>query len=315
MRPPLNAIALLKVCGFFFLAFQKVLGAAVQPAFYLEDRKANFPPRTRPVRLILSDLDGTLIDSAGTFLEPNAAAFPLARMLGIQIALATGRSKNNVLRVIGEETLDKMGYFGDPGIYLNGSYVVGQRGVVLRDVSLNASTLRRALSVFKEEGVLDKTKVVTKKGVVTYTDITDSLEPIHKLHIEGDPEMVARVRHRLEKELGNDVEFAQSHAHSFQVVPPNCDKGSALKLLSDGLKIHPEDVLALGNAANDLPMFEAAGTAVAVGDGYQDAKLAADFVTVKSTEGALFEVLIEIIVHGLYPKAQVAVTGDQILTD
>lgn len=309
--PPLNAMALLKACGFLFLAFQTAMGATAKVAPHFDD-KANFPSRSSPVRLILSDIDGTLMDRAHTFFEPNAAAFPLARMLGIQIALATGRFKNDVLNIIGQEKLAKMGYAGDPGIYLNGSYVVGPGGKVLRDVPLNPSTLRRALGVAEQEGVLDRAKGVAKSRLVTYTtDKTDSAEPVYKLHVEGDAETVARVRRRLEEELGNDAEFAQSHPYSFQVVPPNCDKGTALKLLSDALNVPPEEVLALGNAANDLPMFEAAGTAVVVGDGYQDAKSAADFITVNSTEGALFAVLKKIMSHELYPAAQAFVTGNQ----
>lgn len=299
-------MAPLRASWTFILIFTTAALATVQPAWQFDDSKASFPSHTNPIRLIVSDVDGTLVDIAGTFFEPNPAAFPVARLLGIQIALASGRSKQSVLSLIGEKTLAKMGYSGDPGIYLNGSYVVGPGGEVLRDIPLKESTVRRALDVLEEEGVLHRAKGVTKSGVVTYTAAKtySPLDPIHKLHVEGDPETVARVRRRLEGEFGDEVEFVQSHGRSFQVVPPNCDKGAGLKLLLDVLNVKRESVLALGDAANDLPMFREAGVTVAVGDGYEVVKAAADFITVNSAEGALFEVLKTIMVRGLYPNAQ-----------
>lgn len=49
-----------------------------------------------------------------------------------------------------------------------------------------------------------------------------------------------------------------------------------------GLGESPEVVLALGKAHDELPVFKVAGIAVVVGDGYDSAKEAADFVAVPS---------------------------------
>ncbi|CDJ59655.1 hypothetical protein, conserved [Eimeria maxima] len=88
-----------------------------------------------------------------------------------------------------------------------------------------------------------------------------------------------------------------SRPTAFEVLQPGIDKGEVLRLLSAVLGISPEEVLAVGNAHNDLPMFKVAGTAVAVKDGYDDAKEAVDFITVPNTEGALVQVLLYVKAH------------------
>lgn len=266
---------------------------------------ASCPAVIKPIRLILSDVDGTLMDRAGTFYDPNVTALSLARTLGIQVAFATGRPKSNVLELIGEDKLRETGFDGNPGVYLNGSYVVGPKGEILRDEPLKPEVLNHVLNVFEQEGVLDSAVGVGAGGFVYYSGSKGQLQQqIHKLHVEGEPKVISRLRRRLEAELGSKIGFAQSHARAFEVITPGFDKGDALILLCAELGISPDEVLALGNAPNDLPMFAVAGASVAVGDAYEIAKEAADCVTVKHTEGALFEVVREIMRLGLYPNHQ-----------
>lgn len=278
------------------------LAHAEQQVELPSESKASPSAFTKPIRLILSDVDGTLANAAGTFFEPNATAVALAHLLGIQVAFATGRPLSTTFQIIGEENAKLMGYYGVPGVYLNGSYVVGPNGKVIRNVSLRPDIVERTLRIFEEAGVLSQACGVYPGGLLYYTGSTDNPDVlINKLHFEGVPEVVAKMRQRVEAELGDSVEFKQSHGRSFQIVMPGFDKGEGLLLLCAELGIAPDEVLAFGNGLDDLPMFALAGTSVAVGDAYDAVKEAADYVTVNHTEGALFEVVREIIRRGLYP--------------
>lgn len=290
----------LKVCFLFALSFGSDAIARV-PAGSRSEIKASFPIPPKPIRLIVTDVDGTLMDRAGTLFEPNSAAFRLAHWLGIQLAVATGRPKSSVLEVIGEEKLSKMGFTGNPGIYLNGAYVVNADGKVAYDAPLKPEVLQHVLRVFEEEGVLEHTVGVTEGGFVQYTEVKGPFKEVHKVHVEGDPVVIAKLRRRLEDELGSELGFAQSYSRAFEVMAPGFDKGTGLRQLAGGLGISLDEVLVLGNAHNDLPMFKEAGTAVAVDDAYDIVKEAADFITVPSTEGALFKVVSEVMRLGLYP--------------
>lgn len=295
---------MLRVYFFLALPFIAVANAA-EPAVSHPEGKASLADAVgkKPIRMILTDVDGTLANATGTFFDPNDKAFPMARLLGIQVAFATGRGLEPTLKLVGDRKLSKMGYHGAPGVYLNGSYVLGSNGEVLRDEPLKPEIVKRMLDIFEEEGRLKDACAVLLNGLFYYGEHKHrATEPVYKMHFEAEPEVVAKMRRRLEAELGNKIEFRQSHDRNFQVVTPGYDKGEGMRLLCEHLNISPDQVLTMGNAFDDLPMFKLAGTSVAVGDAYPAVKDVAKYVTVDHTEGALFHIVREIISHELFPK-------------
>jgi HAD-superfamily hydrolase, subfamily IIB len=69
------------------------------------------------------------------------------------------------------------------------------------------------------------------------------------------------------------------------------NKGSGLKKLAQALKINPEEIMALGDEQNDIPMFKFAGTAVAMGNGSDLAKSYADYVTDTNDNDGIAKIL------------------------
>lgn len=308
----LHRMKTLKAYFSLVLPFVALAHAESQPEFRAGG-KLSPTAFAKPIRLILTDLDGTLAEGETEFFEPNPTAFAMARLLGIQVAIASGRPRGYSFDIIGEENAKRMGYYGIPGVYLNGSYVLGPNGEVMRDVPLAPDIVERALRIIEEEGALRQSRAMNPKGLLDYKGSRDNLDvPIHKLHFEGNEELVAKVRARIAAELGDRISFRQSHGRSFQIVTPGCDKGEGLLQLCAELGIAPDEVLVLGNAFDDLPMFAVAGTSVAVGNAYDPVKEAANYVTVRHTEGALFEVVREIIRRGLYPDLR---SGNKVILD
>ncbi|MFQ9411789.1 MAG: HAD family hydrolase [Evtepia gabavorous] len=67
-------------------------------------------------------------------------------------------------------------------------------------------------------------------------------------------------------------------------MPGEIDKGEALRYLLDRLDIAPEEVLAMGDGGSDLPLLQAAGIGVAMGNATEAVKAGADFVTASCEE-------------------------------
>jgi len=67
----------------------------------------------------------------------------------------------------------------------------------------------------------------------------------------------------------------------------NASKGNALKDLADRLNISADQVMAIGDEGNDLTMIEYAGTGVAMGNGIDEVKQAASFVTKSNAENGV----------------------------
>lgn len=75
-----------------------------------------------------------------------------------------------------------------------------------------------------------------------------------------------------------DVSVTGALAKNIEVNAAGVNKGTALKILGELLHIRPEDIMAFGDASNDLAMIEKAGTGVAMENGIEEVKQAADYV-------------------------------------
>ena len=76
------------------------------------------------------------------------------------------------------------------------------------------------------------------------------------------------------------------------------DKGSGLKYISKFLNVPIENTVAVGDERNDIPMIQAAHVGVAVKNGHEDLKDAADYVTEHDNEhGAIAEIIEKFILN------------------
>lgn len=75
------------------------------------------------------------------------------------------------------------------------------------------------------------------------------------------------------------IGFADPFPNDLEVIAGEIDKGEALRYLLDRLDIAPEEVLAMGDGGSDLPLLQAAGIGVAMGNATEAVKAGADFVT------------------------------------
>ena len=100
--------------------------------------------------------------------------------------------------------------------------------------------------------------------------------PVHKYYIcEGyrdDP-----LWKRLEKIPG--IALTQSGNSNIEVIPAGVDKATGVRMLAKHYGIPMEQVMTLGDHENDVPMLQAAGYGIAMGNGTESAKAAARFVT------------------------------------
>ena len=75
-----------------------------------------------------------------------------------------------------------------------------------------------------------------------------------------------------------DVSVTGALEKNIEVNAAGVNKGTALKILGELLHIRPEDIMAFGDASNDLAMIQAIGTGVAMENGIEEVKQAADHV-------------------------------------
>ncbi|MBR5536985.1 MAG: HAD family phosphatase [Clostridia bacterium] len=246
------------------------------------------------IKLIATDLDNTLLDHVtGEVPESTAHLFRQAAQKGVLTAVATGRCFPSALAAaqkIGART---------PVICYNGSLIKwGDTGEVIARCCIDTDTIRSVAAFCRDNGLYlqcydDDDVVICERDceglrvdpdvkVVGFREIGDyltfaDLHPTPKMLIVEQPEKVAARLPEL-AEVFPALEFCQSQPWLIEVLPPNAGKGRAVETLADLMGIDREEVMALGDNTNDLPMIRWAGLGVVVSNGVEAAKAEADYV-------------------------------------
>jgi hypothetical protein len=253
------------------------------------------------VQLLALDLDDTLLRADLTISDRNRRALKAAEDQGVRIVLASGR---NVFSM--ERFAEDLGLFERPGFLIadNGSTVTATlpRALLVQH-TLDRNLFRHLLQAFE---VLDlpvqvyreKTILVTKEtayvsadvrltGFARYVvpDLADRLDfnPT-KIVVPGDPEVLPTALGVIRGAFGDRVNAFISKPYFLEVLPVQADKGSALRYVAQTLGIPRDDVMAMGDAENDLGMIQYAGWGVAMANGTEQVRKAARIVSLHGHE-------------------------------
>ena len=92
-------------------------------------------------------------------------------------------------------------------------------------------------------------------------------------------EEIQRFKNDNENLLKDKYDVVLSQIHIFEMLPFGTNKAAALKELAEKLGIEREEIMTIGDGNNDVEMLEFAGIGVAMGNGTESAKKAANYVT------------------------------------
>ena len=269
-------------------------------------RPQSHPPT--PIELIVTDVDGTLLNSRQELDETVVTAVRKARDAGIPLMIATGKA-------VGPWTRDILPALQSPcpEIFLQGLFIRDQHGNTLYSHTLEphilrtcialANTLNVALVLYASDRIIcetrnDHTDRLIFYGeptpeavgdVAAYLDHTDI--GIHKvIFMADDSRIQCVVRPAVEQDLAAyHVALTSAIEGMIEVLPPGASKGKGVRFVLDRvLKVDPAAVMALGDGENDVEMLQLVGWGVAVSNAGHKAKQAADTVLeVSNDQGAV----------------------------
>lgn len=245
------------------------------------------------------DLDGTLLVGEELPVE-NVRALREARDAGYRILIATARWRQMALRIAEEIGVT------DPVIACSGAEVYDPAtGEDVFDERLPADFAaelfalcdanRCIATVTFSERVLVKLDggpgTLNLPGLEWTSALTGAdPSPPRVAAIQGSA-IVARIRSELEPKYADSVHIADSIGPNGKIIltvtGANASKGHALRAACRHMGIGAEQVVAFGDAENDIEMFNAAGASVAMGQADEATKQAATFVSSANTEGGV----------------------------
>ncbi|PFH33136.1 Cof family hydrolase subfamily protein [Besnoitia besnoiti] len=262
----------------------------------------------QPVKMIMTDMDGTFLNSYHSASKPNVEAFASLKNHGIIGVIATGRPRQSVISGIGLETFQRMmNNQAGPGIFMNGSVVYGPEGEILFEKHIEADALRRVLATLERLGWRNRVCGYNSQGIyceekntvnwrlhLEYGEPEPLLIPrgtlddmkFSKLIVNGTDTEIDILRPALECELPADATSVRPLTWNLEVIPKGISKATGMNVLLSHFGLSKENVLTMGDSENDIEMFRAAGVSVAVTNASSIAKEAAQYATVSNDEHA-----------------------------
>ncbi len=236
-------------------------------------------------KLLLLDIDGTLLNSNKELPESTKTALLQARANGHELAIATGRAPFmfNELR----EELEISTF-----ISFNGQYIVHQQKPVHKE-ALNPDTLQSIYAFAEERNhpivYMNELKMVS--SIDYHPDIDESIKSLKFEHppteagfeIENEIYQALVFCEKQDEQQYRDhfqtVDFVRWHRVSCDILPQGGTKASGIERLIKLTGHTLEETIAFGDGLNDLQMMKTAGFSVAMENGHSETKAVASYIT------------------------------------
>jgi len=280
--------------------------------------------KAKHIRAIASDVDGTLLTSEQTIHPTTLAAVVRAIEESTSSSssslnsndelkhffLATGKSKKGALDSLNEPIASLVKSRNVPGVYIQGLYCVDGNDNIIFERKLSVDAVQAAeqlafdadVAIVAYDGDELYSTDVKRKEVIELSEIYG--EPMsqhlpdgqslasykggmHKiLLMDDDVEKLNNLRPKFEElATAYNATVTQAINTMLEFLPGGCSKGRGVAALCESLGIDPsKQLLALGDAENDIGMLEMAAVGVAVGNACELAKSSADFVMDKTND-------------------------------
>lgn len=258
------------------------------------------------IKLVAIDVDDTLLNSQGELLQSTIEVVKKAVARDIKVVLCSGRPLAGVKHFLNEL-----------GIVQDNQYVVTFNGAVIETVTgktLQKSGIDQAIyekidQYSKEHGVAynvvdENSAIITSNLNVNRITVVQAWEnsagvlirnpnelpeddQIIKAVFADEKDELDKIEADVVKAFGKENYVVRADDNFLEIMHPGVNKGIALEILTKKLGFETNEVMAIGDERNDIPMFQVAGTSVVMANGSSEAKKQADFETASNNQNGI----------------------------
>lgn len=242
-------------------------------------------------RVLGLDLDGTIVSAALEAAPEDVAALSRARAEGLEVVVVTGRPYPSARQWVES--------FGLPGpvVCYQGAQVRDLDGSVLLDDGVPAGEAARVIEharrrdihvqIYRDDQLLierdrPEARAYARHAGIRFTlvpDLVAALGPsTPKLVMVGEPEQMLAEMRAFPARFGDGMFATTSEPTYLEITNAHANKRSALEFVCARLGVSSSQVVAAGDARNDIPMVAWAGLGVAVEGAPPELLEAADMV-------------------------------------
>ena len=270
------------------------------------------------IKLIASDMDGTLLNSNHKIPQNNIELIKFAQKNGIEFVVATGRAYYEALPSLNDENIKC------DVISFNGGIIYDKNGNIINITPMKLKDLYYTIEILKSLDI--SYQLYTKNTIYTKsieTDITAYIDLIRAngeepneqhlrqeaknrlalghitevdnielyLNQENNPAIkvigisndLEKLKHATELLSGNDnISVTSSGANNVEIMDKKATKGEALKIVADVHDINLKNAIAIGDNLNDQAMLDIVEYSIAMKNGNKDLQKTSKFITEKT---------------------------------
>ena len=284
------------------------------------------------IKLIASDMDGTLLNSDHKIPKENIELIKFAQKNGIQFVVATGRAYYEALPALNDESIKC------DVISFNGGIIYDKNGNIINITPMKLKDLYYTIEILKSLEI--SYQLYTKNTIYTNsieTDITAYIDLIRAngeepneqhlrqearnrlalghitevdnielyLNQENNPAIkvigisndLEKLKHATELLSGNDnISVTSSGANNVEIMDKKATKGEALKIVADIHDINLRNAIAIGDNLNDQAMLDIVEYSIAMKNGNKDLQKISKFITEKTnSEGGVADSVMKLL--------------------
>ena len=273
------------------------------------DLNMNSAERVEPIRLLVSDIDGTLVRDDKTLPTANREAILGLRAAGVPTTLISARPPSGMAGLAAK--LDLAG----PMAAFNGGTLFDPDGSIRVAYRLGEADAAWVLQLVGRAGVtpwifglgawfvpaLDNSHLARERlasGIdpIMRSDFAGLLDRVDKIvAVSDDHGLLGQLEEQARETIGARATIARSQAHYLDFTHRRANKGDGIGALAAAFGVDLAQIAAIGDMANDVAMFARAGLAVAMGQSPAEVCAAADFTAAANEQAGVADAITRFI--------------------
>jgi Cof subfamily protein (haloacid dehalogenase superfamily) len=248
----------------------------------------------RPVRMVIADVDGTLVTQQKELTKRAAEAVLRLHEAGIQFSVTSGRPPRGMAMLIDPLKLSQ------PMAAFNGGVLIQpDLATVVDQKFLPSGVPEKVIQAIEGHGLdvwlytdtgwfvrdangahVDREQWTVKFPPTVVKTFTGLLERVAKIvGVSDDYERVAKCEKDVQQAGGTHISAARSQPYYLDVTHPQANKGQVVLAMAKLLTIPAEEIATIGDMPNDVLMFEKSGVSIAMGNASPEVQASATYVT------------------------------------
>lgn len=263
--------------------------------------------------MLVVDMDDTLLNDNHIISDENTAMLLKAQEMGVYVVLASGRPTSAMIEYAKFLQCD-----------INNSFMISFNGSTITDLKEDKVLFEHALTKEQIHSIYDfskqnNTHIITyldgkiiSETPSEYIDIESSITGLEHVIVSSfkdyvttsavkcllleEPTYLKGIEPILKTAMP-ELSVCMSKPFFLEAAPNGVDKGAAVKFLAEKLNINPSEIIAIGNAGNDLTMIQYAGLGVWVDNVELELREFGDVIVASNNDHGVAEVVKRFIVN------------------